>query len=570
MEATKKSPEETCTDSLEPPPSSTATSLEAQMQNVLELLTQRASGKASNAQIDSAVSTILTDLQLPQGKSESSKPAASRHTGKRPLEDSLDVDTGNYDDDDDDDNTDPPKRAPLRRSRRKVASRNPAPAKKESSTQKESQEKRSQALQEIPMGVVGAKMMTTFGDGSTPCLDALKAALDATRRSIQCTILDARAVRRRAKESYQQARIHAVGGTVNPSSITTNNESALVDPAMSFRAHLTQLGQHDKLNYQQKCGFDMEQLTWLYPEEMRAYERWNEMHNAYESSQVDEQTADDQDLEDPAAKETADADKNNDSDEELGGHLKERAAVFDVRTLHMAQDGYARFAEIRKGSFLARQPGRISKIDKEWNKMPYKGGGMHSGSWNHMPANAVRFLHWLGFEPPTYPPPNDETTHALGFLAYDRMGRVVELAIYLRNLAKEKEAAASAVDPKLFSLRELKEGEQLTVADIERAVKELDIKPAAHYNIGKGDDNMPNVQLYFGPGFERRLELEMEEFLAASKKVKLSEEEDKIRQEEVEMFQKMSKPYDQTDVMVRLVEERKAEQESKRRDNSSE
>ena len=46
----------------------------------------------------------------------------------------------------------------------------------------------------------------------------------------------------------------------------------------------------DKLAYDPKCGFDVEQLRQLFPEEMQAYSRWKEMHNEYK-----EKTSDDDD-----------------------------------------------------------------------------------------------------------------------------------------------------------------------------------------------------------------------------------------------------------------------------------
>lgn len=142
----------------------------------------------------------------------------------------------------------------------------------------------------------------------------------------------------------------------------------------------------------------------------------------------------------------------------------------------------------------------------------------------HMPAVVVRFLHWLGFEPPEVPPPDNETTQVLAFLGYDRMGRIVEKAIYLRNLKKKQRTGGKATakrdqdndieNPSSFKLRELSSGEQLTADDIKEALEDPDVKPAPLFGLDaeKKEGELPrNVQLYFGPGFEQRLELELEE-----------------------------------------------------------
>ena len=90
------------------------------------------------------------------------------------------------------------------------------------------------------------------------------------------------------------------------------------------------------------------------------------------------------------------------------------------------------------------------------------------------------------------------------FLAYDRFGRIVEKAIFLRN------DEANDRDVSNRSLWDLPKGEQLTLEDIERALRDPDIKPATVY--GTEDSTGPSsIQLYFGPGWEDRLELEMEE-----------------------------------------------------------
>ena len=61
-------------------------------------------------------------------------------------------------------------------------------------------------------------------------------------------------------------------------------------------------------------------------------------------------------------------------------------------------------------------------------------------------------------------------------------------------------------------LWELKEGEQLSQQDIETALQDPEIQPKPLVQRNPNDtSSKPALQRYFGPGFEERLELEMEE-----------------------------------------------------------
>lgn len=117
------------------------------------------------------------------------------------------------------------------------------------------------------------------------------------------------------------------------------------------------------------------------------------------------------------------------------GHLEERAAQFDARTDVMENDWYLKFSEVRRGSFLPRKSGMKKTDEREWDAKRKKSksrGRPKAGNWESMSATSVRFLHWVGFDPRSaLPPPNDEVTEALAFLAYDFMGRIVEKVRYM-------------------------------------------------------------------------------------------------------------------------------------------
>lgn len=59
---------------------------------------------------------------------------------------------------------------------------------------------------------------------------------------------------------------------------------------------------------------------------------------------------------------------------------------------------------------------------------------------------------------------------------------------------------------------ELHEGEQLGADDIEKAINDSTIRPVPLYSFDNESSKLPAAaQLYFGPGFETRLEIEMDE-----------------------------------------------------------
>lgn len=543
--------------------------LSNKIEEIMLLMDQRARGEASTEQVEEAVSSILGKLGAapPPKKKARTRTRASKSTKAAAAASSslatIQVDQGNYDDEDDSNEND--------KNTAKIKNDNDNNHQQEDMNHQESKELPSSSLssstvdamklstayddntntismedyqellKEIPMGKVGSQMMTAFGDGSCPNIEALKLALEGTRRALQYIVMDARALRRRIKLQYSQAQLETLAGKKNIAGPTTISTSAIAaanggltdptttrsantnhnattttttttDATLVFRALLTdQSASHDPLGRHPPCGFDFEQLARLYPEEIQAYDRWNELHEEYEHPNSDEEGEDKpqvprtSDGTTPLA--TDEADQVQQEQDYLGGHLKERVAVFNIRTDHMPKDMYLHFSRIRQGSFLPRGRGRQStKLEKEWNSIEIRRGRGRGGTWLHMPAITVRFLHWLGFQPPEVPPPDAETTQVLAFLGHDRMGRIVEKAIQLRNFKEGKDA---------LEFRELPPWEQLTVQDIQAALDDPDVKPAPLFPFDDDQDGMrlPNVQLYFGPGFEQRLELEMEEYV---------------------------------------------------------
>ena len=503
------------------------------------------------------------------------KKVPQQHQIGRQRESFIQEDMGNYDDSsDDDDNDDKQKGSkPLTKKKSDIEENDDCSDKghQKLSTSSDVGDKYQDEISQIPMGKEAAKMMTTFGDGPHPLPEALRLCLLGTRKALQVSIMDARKIRRRLQKEYRDAQAivmkynpnkkHKSSDKSNPTvaaaaewaaeqeqhvstptknkdpvatatpeksngkiekdsgdrldqnevtataSVTSNGKQKTnipstttptvnsIDPRLVYRALAEGT---DKLAYSHRCGFHMEELTHLYPEEMRAYQRWNEMHEEYSESKADD--GNDNDVNNSSSQGgTIDNDEVNEGD---GGHLRERAANFDYRTDKMKDDWYVKYAKVRQGSFLpsARRV-RRTKTEIEWDRLRKLKRGRHAtGEWENISGRSVRFLHWLGFDPPNLYPPDEETTQALAFLAYDRLGRIVEKAIFLRN---EKDKTAS-------SLWEMPYGEQLSVDDIKLALQDPDIKPATVYST-EDSKISSSVQLYFGPGWEDRLELEMEE-----------------------------------------------------------
>eukprot|EP00980_Cylindrotheca_fusiformis_P003649 scaffold818_cov136-Cylindrotheca_fusiformis.AAC.15 len=469
-----------------------------QMEAVLQLMTKRSQGKASNSQVQDAVSDILKAMGA-------ASPAETETRSEPTKESSIKVDTDDYDNISDSET-------------RPVASRIKTTNSDSQEDENDEEELYQDRISLIPMGKDGAKMMTTFGDGPKPIPGALEAALLGTRKTLHVAIMDARAIRRRTKKAFDQGR--KMQRTLDKTSLADANS---LDPTMMYRT----LTSHDSLSYSPPCGFEMEQLECLYPEIMREYKKWNEMYK--KSQRKDEEAAAAAGKDESKVVDTTENDEKEEDTEALGGHLKERAAHFDARTDQMKSDGYLKFSQVRQGSFLPRgKRQRKSKEDIQWEKGKKTKRGRQN-DWESMDANTVRFLHWLGFSPTTISPPNDATTQALAFLGYDIMGRIVEKvrelilvlragqvitnlylvskAIFLRNLDSsswKQTARAESIE-----LWELKPGEQLSQKEVETALRDPEIQPnPIHSTDGS---SRPSFQRYFGPGFEERLELEMEE-----------------------------------------------------------
>lgn len=543
------------------------------MDQLLSVLSRRVSGRATNEQVESVVQHLLQQAGV------TSIPKRQPPTPQPDIE----VDEENYDDDTDPATSSDRKRpvddaiyttsadpvsvpssdngtTPTGRKKRKYTRRKPTKSSKAITID-------WSIYTSIPLGKQGAQMMTNFGDGPRPNPSAVQATLEGARRMLQRMVLqDARHLRRRKKQIYLQVRDQMYKHYAKGRSKTNVMTTTSIASKTSSPAHPTATSGHcikqewsselmyramqgyDPLSYDPKCGLDVEELRQLFPEEMNAFRRWSENYSASIENDDDADADDDigkkeksgDEINDEAEK---DAEKIEETPLDPSGHLFERMVGFDVRTDRMKQDWYLKFADIRhQGSFLSRGGGKKG-TDSKWDRDPSrrrKQGEKGGGNWAHMSASVVRFLHWVGFDPQSaLPPPNDDTTQALAFLAHDFVGRIVETAIFLRKQTQHDKLMAAKDDADVIILPQLDEGEQLEKVDIAKAMKAINPMPL-YGGTSDGKTKQVEPQLYFGPGFEDRLEMELEEMMAGQGDI--SEHEMKIRREEDKLFEKLAEP----------------------------
>jgi hypothetical protein len=307
--------------------------------------------------------------------------------------------------------------------------------------------------------------MQTFGDGPIPKPDAVSTTLAGTRQLLHMAIKDARALRRKMKLAFLQAKSQVTGRdqvkihnrnrtkrtststmTISETDEKTNHPTpSSVDAELQFQA----FGGISKISYDPPCGFDEEQIEKLFPEEMYAYRRWKSMHkaatdnsnsNVLDKKQILKGSSSDATIDGDLPASIEGQDVENDEDDvavevendpkDWGGYLQSRLSQFDARTEQMKDDFYLKFSEVRRGSFLP--PSFLNQDEKIWEKLrkenrPRGRLNLTLSTWETLPAQHVPFLHWLGFSPRSaLPLPSEVTTQALAFLAYDFFGKIVE------------------------------------------------------------------------------------------------------------------------------------------------
>ena len=442
-------------NSTKPPPSE---SLQDQVESVLNLVMGHCEGKVSNRQVEAAVTNVVHTY----------KPKVL----KKKAEETIEVDEDDYD----------------TIEKESTFSFRPVDVETSEDVEYEVTDDNDyiNELEKIPLGRNGSKMMIIFGDGPHPKPSSVSIALSGVRQCLHQAIKEARALRRKMRMEYDQAKsILDKQGAVD-----VGVEE--VDPNMYYKALIGR----DRAGIMEiGCGFDLTQLKTLFPEEVREFHRWKSMHEEYENSVENKE------------------ERGRVSMDAAPGHLRTRLAQFDIRTDSMKCKNYLTFAELRRQGFLSRS--FVPEGSAIWNQIrsekPEDGSRRKKkvGTWEALHPASIQFLHWIGFDPQSaLPPPNEDTTNVLAFLAYDFMGKIVEKALCLRfkgGWCSRREVL------------QLMGGEQLEPEDIRKA---LDSHSSIHavtstpiysssYDTNYGK-SVVTPQLYFGPGFETRLEAELQ------------------------------------------------------------
>lgn len=159
--------------------------VEDRFENLLSLVLARSRGEVGNNEVENALSSIVAE-QLPPSRAVATTSAAAPQINK----DNIIPDCGNYDDDSEDE-----KQAAVANASKTEDTTTNNKYKAATIKEKNSPE-RQEALENIPLGKMGERMLITFGDGPIPDLEVLSAVLLGTRASLQRAILDARALRR--------------------------------------------------------------------------------------------------------------------------------------------------------------------------------------------------------------------------------------------------------------------------------------------------------------------------------------------------------------------------------------
>mmetsp|Transcript_19983 Transcript_19983/g.30254 ORF Transcript_19983/g.30254 Transcript_19983/m.30254 type:complete len:627 (-) Transcript_19983:341-2221(-) len=536
------------------------------LDSLLSLITSRSEGLAADDEVETAVSALLPTAPADLNASQKIQPL---HTGLKNIGTDIVVDEDNYDDDDDDDddNKTEQTKPPGNGNGSKTASRSKATLESLQEQEKELERRENEdnplsftisdtwkKLEDIPLGTKGAKIMITFGDGPQPIPNACATVLLATRQCLQNAVKDARGLRRKMRIDYQKAKV-----TVNLHRAKKSERAILGENVEGYKdvdlnLYFSAIRGNDKLCYENPCGFDIAQLEKLFPEEMYAYQRWNKMHQAYTDSKDEKKEGEEADAEEKNIHENDDEHEDMKKtaeimNENVGGHLRDRLAQFDVRTEKMKENWYMAFSEVRKGSFLDR--GGKTSEDKVWDEERKKGkpgnGRRKASTWEALPASHIQFLHWVGFDQRSaLPPPDTVTTEALAFLGYDFMGKIIEKSIFLKFLEKREDQRSNSAgaDNEGEPVLEMGHNNQLTKEDIDKSLADSTIVAHPLYNAAESVvGSSAAAQIYFGPGFEDRIEFEMEEMIMGkSKDNQMSEEELANRKKEDTLFEELKSP----------------------------
>jgi hypothetical protein len=172
-------------------------SVNDKLENILSLVLACSRGEVGNEAVENALSSIVADHAPAPSEADAETSIAPGSIIQPTIKDNIIPDDGNYDDASVDDEKIAAVDVPTEAATKATAPTSETPAKMTvKAIAKKNAAERREALEQIPLGKMGERMLITFGDGPCPNLEVVSAALLGTRASLQRAILDARALRR--------------------------------------------------------------------------------------------------------------------------------------------------------------------------------------------------------------------------------------------------------------------------------------------------------------------------------------------------------------------------------------
>ncbi len=174
-------------------------SVNDKLENILSLVLACSRGEVGNEAVENALSSIVADHAPAPSEADADAAIAPGSIIQPTNKNTIIPDDGNYDDESVDDEKIAAVDVPT-----DAATKTTAPTAETSAETKmtvkaiakKNAAERREALEQIPLGKMGERMLITFGDGPCPNLEVISTALLGTRSSLQRAILDARALRR--------------------------------------------------------------------------------------------------------------------------------------------------------------------------------------------------------------------------------------------------------------------------------------------------------------------------------------------------------------------------------------
>lgn len=181
-------------------------SIESRFDDILALVIANSRGEVSNDAVENALAAVVPAPAVANQKDDGAAAAATSNNSFNPNKNGIVLDTDNYDFDDDESEG---QSKPAARVRQININAQEPSQKRGVGRPKSTNKIYEDSLENIPLGKMGSRMLTTFGDGPQPSPAVVSAALLGARSSLQRAVLDARALYRCVPNHFCYRMMHA-------------------------------------------------------------------------------------------------------------------------------------------------------------------------------------------------------------------------------------------------------------------------------------------------------------------------------------------------------------------------